>query len=614
MNTTSQPAARARANAPAVLLTSPPLLALRAGVCIVALLQATSVFAQAPKAGSGNRLAYLDELDPYYPHAKFPKLTTPQWVGEDGVEAVVILAIDDMRDTKKYETYLRPILRRLQQIDGRAPVSIMTCSVDPKDPQLQTWLKEGLSLECHTIDHPCPFFKIGFDKAKSTYDRCIDLMNDIPGNKPVAFRMPCCDSLNTPSPRFYAEIFNKTTPPSPGTPGEGPGVRAGGGNFLSIDSSVFVYYTTDDPELPKNLVLDPDGKERFKRYLPMDRSFVNTIENYPYPYVIGSLCWQFPCMTPSDWQAQHLQKPNNPKTVEDWKAALDCTVIKQGVMTMVFHPHGWIQSDQMVELIDYAAAKHGKKVKFLTFKEAGERLQRNFFAGPPLRNLLTGRWNYVGVRDLNNDGFMDVLRKDIRTGGEERHWVDKERRWKRIARKLDSEAKPWKWEPSIPERPDHYRSVNIESDGDPVQILEIKEVSEIYRLITKEHIARKLPFGLPPGAKLTSQLPLGGDDTGLRFLDLNADGKLDIIFSNEKEYGIYLFTDMEKGWSRKVLAGKRGDKGEPRASAPGELPMISRHGQNNGFWVHSGYLWWSNEDTALLKDHVDRRKIADLLK
>src|SRR5262245_41625755 len=49
----------------------------------------------AAKKSDGNRLAYLDELDPYYPHAKFPKLTTPQWVGEKDVEAVVVLAIDD---------------------------------------------------------------------------------------------------------------------------------------------------------------------------------------------------------------------------------------------------------------------------------------------------------------------------------------------------------------------------------------------------------------------------------------------------------------------------------------------------------------------------------------
>src|SRR5438876_9774772 len=103
----------------------------------------------------GNRLTYLDEDDPFYVHRGFPKLTTPQWVGEPGVEAVVVLAIDDMREPERYETFLRPILRRLQQIDGRAPLSIMTCQVDPQHPRLQQWLKEGVSLEVHTIDHPC---------------------------------------------------------------------------------------------------------------------------------------------------------------------------------------------------------------------------------------------------------------------------------------------------------------------------------------------------------------------------------------------------------------------------------------------------------------------------
>jgi len=68
-------------------------------------------------------------------------------VGEPGVEAVVILAIDDMKNPKQYETFLRPILRRLKQIDGRAPVSIMTNHVDPKAPELQKWLQEGVSIE-----------------------------------------------------------------------------------------------------------------------------------------------------------------------------------------------------------------------------------------------------------------------------------------------------------------------------------------------------------------------------------------------------------------------------------------------------------------------------------
>jgi hypothetical protein len=175
------------------------------------------------------------------------------WVGEPGVEAVVILAIDDMRDHKKYESYLRPILNRLKQIDGREPVSIMTCSIDPKEEHLQKWLKAGLSLDIHTFDHPCPLLRDGdFAKAKSTVDRCIDMMNEVPGNRPIAFRMPCCDSLNTLSPRFFAEIFNKKTPK---------------GNYLTVDSSVFMLFTANDPELPRELVLDSDGSERFRKYL-----------------------------------------------------------------------------------------------------------------------------------------------------------------------------------------------------------------------------------------------------------------------------------------------------------------------------------------------------------
>src|SRR5438067_11201359 len=122
------------------------------------------------QAADGNRLTYLDESDPYYVSRSFPKLTTPQWVGEEGVEAVVVLAIDDMRGHDKWEAYLRPILERLKKIDGRAPVSIMTCTIDPNHQHLHKWLKEGLNIEVHTVDHPCPLLQGGdFAKAKSTY-------------------------------------------------------------------------------------------------------------------------------------------------------------------------------------------------------------------------------------------------------------------------------------------------------------------------------------------------------------------------------------------------------------------------------------------------------------
>ncbi len=439
------------------------------------------------------------QFNPYFPHRDSPRLTTPQWVGEPGVEAVVVLAIDDMRDPAVYEKYLRPILNRLKAIDGRAPVSIMTCRVNPKDPRLQRWLKEGLSIEVHTLTHPCPCLQKGdFAEAARTYHGCVDLINEIPGNQPVAFRMPCCDSINSVSPRFFAEIFSKTSP---------------GGHFLSIDSSVFTVLTPDDPALPRNLVFDPDGRERFRKYIPFP-SFVNTIENYPYPYVIGGICWEFPCIVPSDWEAQNIHKPANPRTLEDMKAALDCVVLKQGVFDLVFHPYGWIKPEQVVELVDYADKKHGKKVKFLTFKEALDRLNKNALNGQPLRQA---------------DGMA-------------------------------------------------ARQPGIIQGLNP----------SIY---------------LVPGAR---PFDAKGRDAGLRLVDLDEDGWGDIVFSNDEGYGIYLFDESRRAWTRKVMAGKAGEAGA--------LPKIVRDGTNNGFFVHSRSLWWQNEDTAKLPNLVDRRSFNDLLK
>jgi len=101
--------------------------------------------AQAYSGSPANRLVYLDGDDPFHVGLAFPKLTTQQWVGEKGVEAVVTLGIDDMRDAKIYESFCRPILDRLKQIDGHAPLSIFCNSITPGEPILQQWLKEGLS-------------------------------------------------------------------------------------------------------------------------------------------------------------------------------------------------------------------------------------------------------------------------------------------------------------------------------------------------------------------------------------------------------------------------------------------------------------------------------------
>ena len=628
-------------------------------------------------AADGNRLSYLDSNEVWYPHKDFPKLITPQWAGEEGVECVVTFAIDDMRDTAKYEAYLRPILQRLKQIDGRAPVSIMTNSVKPDDPQLQSWLQEGLSIECHTFDHPCPILAGGdIKKAKATYDKCVDLIGSIPNNKPVAFRTPCCDSLNTVSPRLFSEIINKTTP---------------GGNFLQLDSSVFTLYTADDPSIPRELLTDPDGREKFRKYIPrklargnvVHDGFVNTIENYPYPYVIQRQCWEFPCMVPSDWSANHLHKPNNPDTVRDLKAALDITVLKQGVFNLVFHPHGWIKAEQVIELIDHAVAKHGKKVKFLTFKECVERLNKNVLADWPLRDDY-GRDNGVRLLDLNFDGMIDVsIAKESaleKSNNASRLWNSSTKTWSKfsfptpIVNRVPMGRSSYPDPNQVRTPPDHIRSHIawfglLSNDG---------KVAVATNHSDSKAVGRDMIQGIWTfrGGKWNSDSTGGGLDAAFtsdragwlswgQFQDLDHDGIDEFILgifegsdSDQDLLKVFALTTEEQQWNEwpcSIPASKLRDsmrfldinedgmddvvvsdherfavrlfeskaKGwsiellnVKRGEKQGDLelpPIVREDGSDNGFFVRDRHLCWINEDTDGLPDFILRVAFDKLL-
>ena len=586
-------------------------------------------------AADANRLAHLDGNDPFYVSRAFPKLTTPQWVGEDGVEAVAILSIDDMREIDRWENYLRPILARLKKIDGRAPVSIMTCSIDPRHPHLQKWLAEGLSIEVHTVDHPCPLLQKGdFAAARSTYERCVDMLDAIPGSRAVAFRMPCCDSINSPSPRFYAEIFNTVSP---------------GGNFLTIDSSVCNILTPNDPELPRELVLDAKAQELFRRYLPFE-SFVTTVEDYSYPYVIGRLCWEFPIVVPSDWSAQNVQKVDNPRTVADMQRALDAAVVKQGVYTQVFHPHNWLKSQQIVEIVDHAVQKHGPKVKFLNFREAQERIDEHLLAEQPLRNERGGD-NGVRLLDLDNDGYQDVLigndalRRTRLWSPRVGKWIDsdlpvafvsgpdgtdqgvrfavvRDNGMASMIVRNEQTAGAWHFDGSgWVEAPELL--AGLETDGRPIfTARDGRDTGVRLRDLdgdgTCELIAggpagqavfalweqgwQELPYTLPPG---TSIVDKQGRDAGLRLIDIDQDGRQDVLFSNQDRYGAWLFDSLDDGWSRELTSGARDDEDA--------IPMIARDGTHNGAFVHGRYLYVQNEDTADMPDLIDRMSLDDLL-
>ena len=83
----------------------------------------------------------------------------------------------------------------------------------------------------------------------------------------------------------------------------------------------------------------------------------------------------------------------------------------------------------LVELIDHAVSKHGKKVKFLTFREALERLNRHLLAGQPLRHPEDGTDNGVRLLDLDNVGYLDVVIGND-TVKKTRVWSPAERRWR----------------------------------------------------------------------------------------------------------------------------------------------------------------------------------------
>ena len=214
----------------------------------------------------------------------------------------------------------------------------------------------------------------------------------MPDSRPVAFRMPCCDSLNTPSPRFYAEIFNRKTTK---------------GNFLTIDSRCSTSSPRTIPNCRASWFSTRTGRIASASICPPIARSSTPSRTIRIPTSSAGCAGSFPASCPAiGWPSTAINRTT--RHVRDWKAALDATVIKRGVFCLVFHPHGWIRNEQIVDLIDHAATKHGKKVKFLTFREAQERLNKHLLGGHALR-AADGGDNGVRLLDVDNDGYMDVV-------------------------------------------------------------------------------------------------------------------------------------------------------------------------------------------------------------
>ncbi len=602
----------------------------------------------APAPSVVNRLAYLDDhANPLHPSESFARLTTPQWVGEESVEVVVTYGIDDMSNPQGYERYLRPILERLKRIDGRAPVSIFSNSPRPDEARLQDWLKEGLTFEVHTLSHPCPILgQRNFTNAANTFHGCVDLLNHISGNAPVAFRTPCCDSMNSASPRLFAELLARTN---------------AAGQFLRMDSSIAMVLTTNDPALPRERLIEPDGRERFRKYLPFP-AFTTTIENYPYPYVHTGFLWEMPFVVPSDWESHNLQGDGHPRLLEDWKTALDLVALKQGTFNYIFHPAAWSSPTQHVAFIDYAVERYGPKVKFLNYRETHERLTQHLLGGQPLR-AADGSDNGVRLLDLNHDGYLDVVIGNAAVR-QTRVWQPAAKRWQasafpgggaggttgevpfhlREARfgidddgavlllvRTERGSGAWRFvqgawtsaperirgleldgQPVLTSRHGVDRGVrlrDVDGDGQTELIVGNESQNAVFSWDSSARTWQRRPYGLPTDVSIVNAR---GEDNGLRFVDFNGDEADDVIFSNEDRYHLALMVPklvlgFQAGWSREVISGARG-------SFP-EIPMIVRAGpaRNNGAWFARQKMWLQNEDVAHLPNVVQSHSFEDLL-
>ena len=405
---------------------------------------------------------------------------------------------------------------------------------------------------------------------------------------------------------------------------------------------MFQFFTSDDPDIPRELIIDADGQDRFLKYMPKDRGFVNYIENYPYPYVINKLCWEFPCIAPSDWSAQHKHGVNNQVTVDDWKAAIDITVIKKGVMCLVFHPHGWIKPEQIVELIDHTQRKHGKKVKFLTFKEAARRLEENLLRGRGIRPAksqymryqLGEGWDYMGITfpGTKKGEWPDIWAWEDRNGRYARA-VGGDSSWKETSK---TAKERWVHGPPMSGSGAGYPHYSAADQREAEQLPEEVDPFQIY--VSEERWSETTDFPgdtqviggdtlkFPPSvARRIREIAKADPRTkrlnrswetfyvehfaAFRAVDVNKDGFRDIVYSDAKQFGVFLFDEQQKGWTTVVLDQLRGPK-----PISGELPPIARRdGTDNGFFVHGDALYWQNENTAKEPHLVVKRTFAEIL-
>ena len=595
-------------------------------------------------SAGGSRFDYLEESGPFYPNGDFPRLITPQWIGEPGVDAVIHLTVDGISQVKSLPDhaltpaacldFLEPAIRYLTAIDGRAPITLYALRVHPRDPTLKRLADAGIATESHTFTHPVPLLQtdksgpLGIGtlmKARGDFMGSLANLAAVPRINPSAFRAPAFDSRNVVSPRLFTDLLSARLP---------------SGRYLSLDSSVTTWLTSADSDLGNRSV-------RYLANIPGCSRYVNVIRDYPYPYVVDGIFWELPVVVPTP-----AQVGDPTALLQGWHDALAEVVKRKGLCTIALRGDSNLTGEMLASWIDQAHRTYGNRVKFLNSQEIHDRLSDNLLGGQRLRNQL-GADNGVRLADLNQDGLLDVLIGN--NSPKSRVWNTADNTW--IERPLPvalvagsglrpqpSGAQLYTVSPSgtagisiatpeqrgtfhfvegrwyasavgLPEIADgsalHTRADgrdrgvrfrDLNGDGCSDLIVNNERQNAIFLWEPDKIRWRKATFALPRAGLIVDAR---GNDRGLRFVDLDADGHLDLLYSNEDEFAAWLFNDLETGWSDTLLSGKR--------DSSSLLPAITWQGRNTGAWLSTDALLQVNELTASEPDYLIRVPFARLL-
>ena len=177
----------------------------------------------------------------------------------------------------------------------------------------------------------------------------------------------------------------------------------------------------------------------------------------------------------------------------------------------------------MVDIIDHVEKKHGKKAKFLNFRECANRINKNLLAGQPLR-AENGQDNGVRLLDMNNDGYLDVVIGNERLR-RTRVWLPQKKEWQ----ESDLPVQIVHADKKGNHHPTGVQFFVTRADGHASLLVRNEKVAGVWHFADDRWVEDKTMLaGLEIEGKPVFTVK-GNLDLGVRLRDLDGDGRCELI-------------------------------------------------------------------------------------